>query len=138
MARRWCRFAGLGSFMTRSRLLAAMLIPVATLALGFGAGAWWGRAHPPASSTSSSISSAEADREVCAHVSRGPLGAAGDWQDPTVGAIAFNSASPYVRDAYGAAVAQQIPLGATPDQMQRVTSAWGHLADVCAAVKARP
>lgn len=123
--------------MTRSRLLAAMLIPVLTLAIGFGAGAWWGRAHP-ASSTSSTVSTAEADREVCAHVSRGPLGASGDWQDPTVGAIAFNSASPYVRDAYGAAAAVSPPLGATPDQMQRVTSAWGHLADVCAAVKARP
>lgn len=124
--------------MTRSRLLATILIPVVTLILGFGAGAWWGRAHPPASSASSSLSTAEADRQVCAHVSRGPLGASGDWSDPAVGAVAFNSASPYLRDAYGAAAAISPPLGATPDQMQRVMSAWGHLADVCAAVKARP
>jgi hypothetical protein len=109
---------------------------ISFLALVLGAGllavVWLANQSGPGGSSTD-----RADQEVCSHVRPGPLGAAGDWDTPAVAEIAYNNASPYIRDAYGAAVSASIPLGATPEQMQAVIAAWGHLGDVCAAVRAR-
>lgn len=78
-----------------------------------------------------------ADAQVCSHVDPKPtlFAPGGDWNTPPVAAIAYQ-ATPYVRDAYSAAVEAQIPFEATPTQMQSVMAAWTHLSDVCAQVRA--
>ncbi|MFN2592936.1 MAG: hypothetical protein ABR532_08920 [Candidatus Dormibacteria bacterium] len=98
------------------------------------AGTSCGRGNSP---QAASPSAAEADQEVCSHVHPGPLGAAGDWKTPDVANLAYFHASAAVREAYAAAASEDVPLGATPEQMQQVMAAWGRLGSVCAAVNAQ-
>jgi hypothetical protein len=120
-----------------SRLLlgaVALGIGAAIFAAGFDVGALW--THHSAS-VAGAAAQAVADRAVCSHVQPGPLGASGDWRSPEVANVAYFQASQPVRDAYAEADAATVPLGATPQQMQVVITAWGRLGNICAAVNAR-
>lgn len=76
-----------------------------------------------------------ADVQVCSHVDIGDhlFAPGGDWNTPAVAGIAYR-ATPYVRDAYTAAVEAHFPFQATPDQAQAVVRTWDHLIEVCTVV----